>query len=141
MAVTVTPYLVGLQKLVTGGIDLDTDTFKMALVTSAYTPDTDAHDFWNDVSGSEVAAGDGYSTGGASITLSVSADTSGNNIDVDCTDVTWATASGLSSRYAVVYKSTGVSSTSPVLLLIDFGGTVLVDGVTINASGLLRFDA
>jgi hypothetical protein len=28
-----------------GSIDLDTDTIKVMLVTSAYTPDQDAHDF------------------------------------------------------------------------------------------------
>ena len=32
-----------------GNIDLDSDTIKMMLVTSAYTPDQDAHDFKDNV--------------------------------------------------------------------------------------------
>ena len=43
MASTITAYDKLWRLLATGGIDLDTDTLKLALVTSSYTPDT-AHD-------------------------------------------------------------------------------------------------
>lgn len=44
--------------------------FKLALVTSAYTPDnTDAgHEVWADVSANEIAAGNGYTAGGVALT-------------------------------------------------------------------------
>ena len=35
--------------IMNGSIDLDTDTIKVALVTSSYTPDQDAHEDFADV--------------------------------------------------------------------------------------------
>lgn len=104
-----------------GSIDLDTDTIKVALVTSSYTPDQDAHDFWDDVSANEVANSGTYAAGGA--TLANKAVTQDNTDDegvFDADDVSWTSAT-ITARYAVIYKSTGVSSTSPLICLIDFG--------------------
>ena len=47
-------------------VDFDTDTIKVALLTSSYTPDQDAHDYFNDVSSAEVT-GTGYTAGGATL--------------------------------------------------------------------------
>lgn len=56
----VAKYLLG------GSIDLNTDTVKLALVTSSYTPDQVNHDLWADVSANEITGGGttGYTTGG-----------------------------------------------------------------------------
>lgn len=109
------------KKIMDGSIDLDTDTIKVALVTSSYTPDQDAHDFWDDVSANEVANSGTYAAGGA--TLANKAVTQDNTDDegvFDADDVSWTSAT-ITARYAVIYKSTGVSSTSPLICLIDFG--------------------
>ncbi|MFW6098009.1 MAG: hypothetical protein ACOC9Z_08025 [Chloroflexota bacterium] len=55
----------GVSKLLTGDIDLDTDTLKLALLTG-HTLDTATHDFFDDVSADEVS-GDGYTAGGETI--------------------------------------------------------------------------
>jgi hypothetical protein len=115
MAVSATLYDKAWRLLNTGGIDLDTDTIKIALVTSAYTPST-AHDEWADVSANEVASGAGYTTGG--ITLATPAVT---NTTVGFADPTW-TSLTKTFRYAVVYKSgSGGGLTNPLLfyLLLD----------------------
>lgn len=52
----VAKYLLG------GSIDLNTDTVKLALVTSSYTPDQVNHDLWADVSANEIAATGGYAS-------------------------------------------------------------------------------
>jgi hypothetical protein len=62
MASTITAYDHLWKLLLTGAVDLDTDTLKLALVTSSYTPST-THDEWADVSANEVATGSGYTTG------------------------------------------------------------------------------
>ena len=101
-----------------GGIDLDTDTIKVALVTSAYTPNQDTHDFFDDVTG-EVT-GTGYTAGGETIANDdVTVDTTDNEGVYDGDDVTW-TSSTITARGAVVYKSTGTSSTSALICYLDF---------------------
>jgi hypothetical protein len=107
------------KKIMDGSIDLDTDTIKVALVTSSYTPDQDAHDFFDDVT-NEVS-GTGYTAGGASLAnKAVTADNTDNEGVFDADDVTWATST-ITARGAVIYKSTGTASTSPLICYIDFG--------------------
>jgi hypothetical protein len=43
-------------------IDWDSDTIKVALLSSSYTPNQDTHDYFDDVSANEVT-GTGYTTG------------------------------------------------------------------------------
>jgi hypothetical protein len=112
MAATVTAYANLWKLLLTGGIDLDTDTIKLAQVTSSYTPST-AHDKWADVSANEVATGSGYTTGGATLANPV---VTTPTIDFD--DVTW-TALTKTFRYLVCYKSgSGGGLTNPLLFYI-----------------------
>jgi hypothetical protein len=107
------------KKIMDGSIDLDTDTIKVALVTSIYTPDQDAHDFFDDIT-NEVS-GTGYTAGGASLAnKAVTADNTDNEGVFDADDVTWG-SSTITARGAVLYKSTGTASTSPIIAYIDFG--------------------
>ncbi|MBK8184829.1 MAG: hypothetical protein IPK63_18880 [Candidatus Competibacteraceae bacterium] len=117
MASTITAYDTFWKLVTTGGIDLDTDTLKLALVTSSYTPST-AHDEWADVSANEVATGAGYTTGGETISTPV---VTNSNIDYD--DVTW-TSLTKTFRYAVCYKSgSGGGLTNPLLFYILLDST------------------
>jgi hypothetical protein len=114
------------------------DTIKVALVTSSYTPNFDAHDFFDDVT-NEIT-GTGYTAGGATLgSQTITLDTTNDRLVFDAADTSWATAT-LSARGAVVYKSTGVASTSPLIAYIDFttdrtsdGGTFLI---TWHANGI-----
>jgi hypothetical protein len=101
-------------------IDWDTDTIKVALVTSSYTPDQDAHDYWNDVSANE-ASGTGYTAGGATLASKTQAYTSGTNVTkFDAADVSWPTST-VTARYAVVYLDTGSGATSPLIAYVAVG--------------------
>ena len=101
-------------------VDFDSDTIKVALVSSSYTPDQDAHDYWNDVSTYEVS-GTGYTAGGATLASKTATYDSANNVVIlDAADTTWA-SSTITARYAVVYDSTGTSSTSALIGYVDFG--------------------
>lgn len=88
--------------------DLTGATVKVALVSSAYTVDdaNTGHDEWADVSANEIANGNGYTTGGATLANdAVSTITNGWKYDSD--DPAW-TASGGSIpawRRAVMYVS------------------------------------
>jgi hypothetical protein len=126
VAVTGTPYLtfVKNQHDGTASVDFDTDTIKVSLHTSTYTPDTDAHDFFNDITNEVV--GTGYTAGGATIANPSITYTGGSNtLKLDGDDVSWTTST-ITARYAVVYDSTpGTAATNPLICYIDFGADVV----------------
>lgn len=126
-------------KLANAEIDWDTDTIKVALVTSSYTPDQDAHDYWDDVSANE-ASGTGYTAGGATLaSKTITQDNATNKQTFDAADVSW-TSSTITARYAVIYKSTGTASTSPLIGYVDFASNQSSSSGTFqiqwNASGI-----
>lgn len=109
-----------LLKALNKEVDFDTDTIKVALLSSSYTPDQDAHDYLNDVSTYEVS-GTGYTAGGNTLGSKTATYDSANNVVVlDAADTTWS-SSTITARYAVVYGSTGTASTSPLIGYVDFG--------------------
>lgn len=127
------------KKIMDGSIDLDTDTIKVALVTSSYTPDQDVHDFFDDIT-NEVS-GTGYTAGGASLAnKAVTQDNTNNKGVFDADDVTWSTST-ITARGAVLYKSTGTASTSALICYIDFTSDKSSSGgnftIQWNASGIL----
>lgn len=119
-----------LELLTRGSIDFDTDTFKVMLVTSAYTEDKDAHDFRNDVT-NEVT-GTGYTAGGATATVTVTLDTANDRIDISLGSASWPTST-ITARKAVYYKSRGgASSADEMIAVIDFTSDVVSTGGTFS---------
>ena len=104
----------GLLNVAKGAIDLDTDTFKIMLTTSSYTPNQDTHDFRDDVTNEVV--GTGYTAGGATLAgVSVTYDAGSNEVRISWTDPTWTTST-ITARTAVIYKSRGGASSADELL-------------------------
>jgi len=102
-------------------IDWDSDTIKVALLSSSYTPNQDTHDYLDDVSSYEVT-GTGYTTGGITLASKTSTYDGTNNVIVlDAADVTWS-SSTITARYAVVYDDSGANAASKALIgYVDFG--------------------
>jgi hypothetical protein len=96
-------------------IDWDTDTIKVMLLTSAYTPNQDSHDYLDDVVANEVS-GTGYTAGGATLASKTNTyDASTNTVKFDAADVTWS-SSTITARYAVVYSDAGGSNATKALI-------------------------
>jgi hypothetical protein len=111
-------------------INWSSDTIKVALATSTYTPNQDTHDFFNDVT-NEVT-GTGYTAGGATLGSKTATYTSGTNTCAfDAADTSWTTST-ITARYAIIYKSTGTASTSPLIGYVDFGADVSSSGGTFS---------
>lgn len=111
------------------------DTIKCSLHIS-YTPNIDTHDYWDDVSGTEIT-GTGYTTGGATLAnQAVTQDNTNDRAVFDADDVTWS-ASTITARYAILYKSTGTPSTSPLICYFDFGS----DKSSSNADFTIQWNA
>lgn len=127
MAVTAYWYTKGISQAfggVTAGeaplVDYLSDTIKVALCTSGHSPNQDTHDFFDDVT-AEVT-GTGYTAGGATL-ANKSLVCTNNVIKLDADDTSWATST-ITARRAIIYKSTGTASTSPLLGWVDFGADV-----------------
>lgn len=138
MAVTAKVYNAAITSLANKEIDWGSDTIKVSLHTSSYTPSQTTHDYQNDLT-NEVANGNGYTTGGATLTSKTEAFT-GQVKKFDADDVTWA-ASTITARYAVIYDATpGTSATNPLIAYVDFGADVVSSGgaftITWDANGI-----
>jgi hypothetical protein len=119
----------------TGAIDFDTDTFKVMLVTSSYTENKDTHTKRSDVT-NEIT-GTGYTAGGATATVTVSAvDTANDRFTITLGGATWS-SSTITARKAVYYKSRGgASSADELIAVVDFGSDVSTTAgtFTLNSS-------
>ena len=114
-------------------------TAKFAFASATYTPDQDAHDFFNDIT-NEVT-GTGVAAGGVTLGSPVAnIDTATNTVTFDADNITGISVVG---RWGIIYISTGVSSTSPLLGYVDFseglGGNVTITGADFDALGIIPF--
>jgi len=122
MASTVTLYNELKRYLADGTIDLDSDSFKVALLTSSYVPNYTAHTKFADVSATEAANGSGYTTGGVSIS-NLGLTMTGTTLKWLLGNPTWV---GLTKtfRYAVVYKvGTANSIVNPLVCAVLLDNT------------------
>jgi hypothetical protein len=123
-------------------IDWDTDTIKVALLTNAYTPDQDAHNYLDDVVANEVT-GTGYTAGGNTLANKTNAYNSATNVIVlDADDTTWS-SSTITARYAVIYDaSPATNATKPLIGYVDFGSDQSSSNgnftITWDATGIVR---
>jgi hypothetical protein len=118
-------------------IDFNSDTIKISLHTSSYTPNQDTHDYADDLT-NEVSSGGGYTTGGKTLaSCTVAYDGASNTLKLDATDVSWTSAT-FTARYAVIYDDTpSTSATKPLIGYIDFGA----DQSPSNGTLAITFDA
>jgi hypothetical protein len=123
-------------------IDWDSDTIKVALLNNTYTPDQDAHNYYDDVVAYEVT-GTGYTAGGLTLANKTNTYNSSTNVIVlDADDVTWA-SSTITARYAVVYDATpATNATRPLIGYVDFGSDQSSSNgnftITWDSTGIVR---
>ena len=119
---------------------MNTDTFKVVLCTSTYTPSA-AHDEYADLT-NELSTASGYTAGGAAIGTPTWTGSSGT-WTWDGANVAWTASGGaLVARYAVVYDDTATGK--PLVCYILMNNTpadiTIPDGttatITWNGSGI-----
>ena len=127
-----------LQKALNKEVDFDSDTIKVALLTSSYSPNQDTHDYFDDVNTYEVSGATGYTAGGITLSSKTSTYDSANNVIIlDAADVTWS-SSTITARYAVVYDdSPATNGTKPLIGYVDFGS----DQSSTNGNFTITWDA
>jgi hypothetical protein len=111
-----------MDDLVRAKLDFATDTFRMMLVTSAYTPNKDTHTKRSDVT-NEIT-GTGYTAGGAIITPTISLDTANDRLNITWSSPSW-NPSTITARAGVIYKARGgAANLDELITYIDFGGDI-----------------
>lgn len=97
-----------------GTIDLDGDTFKVALARATYTPAL-THTALSSVT--QTPSGNGYTTGGATLGSVTWTETNGL-LTFDSADPSWTASGGsIVARYAVLYDDT---TSSPADALVAY---------------------
>jgi hypothetical protein len=144
MAITAKLYGGFLKSLANKEIDLDTDTLKVMLCTSAYTPDQDAHQYKSSVT-NEVS-GTGYTAGGATLAgVTVTYTGATNTLTLDAADPSWA-SSTITARTAVIYDSTpATDATRPLIAYLQSDVDISSSGgaftITFDANGIATITA
>jgi hypothetical protein len=144
MAVTAKMYGKFLLSLANKEVDLDSDTLKVMLCTSSYTPDQDTHQYKSSVT-NEVT-GTGYTATGQALTSVVVAyDGASNTLKLDAADPSWA-GSTITARYAVFYDASPASdATRPLISYVDFGADVVSTSgaftIQLDAAGIVTITA
>lgn len=122
--------------LMTGGLDLDTDSLKVALMKSTYTPSADDN-FMSGISSHECDATNyagGFSGAGRKAVASptVTEDDTNDKGVFDAADPSTYTALGGATnntlRHIVVWKPVTNDTDSPVLFALDFGADKTTNG-------------
>jgi len=107
-------------------VDLEADTIKVMLLNNSHAF-TATHNVKADVVANELANGNGYTTGGA--TLAGKAVTQAATTKWDATDVEW-TDSTLTAYHAVIYDDT--TANDDLICSFDFGGAQITSNSTIT---------
>ena len=140
MTVTVSLYNHTTQRFANGSNSVS-DTYKLKLLTAATFDAT--HSTLAATGGTEVANGNGYTTGGQALTSVVVSTVSTNDASFDADDVTWSASGGaITASFGILYNDT--DSNDPPVAFIDFGDSeTAADGTSFivvwNASGILTF--
>lgn len=120
-----------------GPMDLLSDSIKLTLHTSTYTPNQSTNEVKADATNELTTAG-GYTAGGQAL-ASKTYSTSSLVATFDAADVTW-TATSITHRIGVVWDDTPTTPADPLISYVDNGGDVTTSSTDLvyqwNASGL-----
>lgn len=124
--------------LATKAIDFANDTFIIILMQSGFTFDKDAHEYYADVSSSELATANGYTVKTKSLAgVSVTEDDTDDRTEVKWSNATWTASGGVigPTPGAIIIDDTVTDD--PVIGYIDFGGNqTQADGGTATISNI-----
>ncbi len=123
----------------------ETDTYKMILMDIGFAFDKDNHNAYTDVSAYELPTANGYTAGGAAMTLdAVTTDDVEDRCEVTFNNVQWTASGGpISCVGAIIYNDStatgsGDDETDAIVAFLDAQGTQTVaDGAALTVSNIL----
>lgn len=132
-------------KILNGTLNLGSGTFNVALAASAYTPDVDADDFFNDIG--TPRSGTNWAAAGVAVTPTFSQITASNRVACIVPDINVATVTLTDGKHAVLYKVLGGASTADPLIayctwdtaLAPTAGSLIIDNDNTNGAFYLTY--
>lgn len=131
-------YNEGLEDILDGTVDLDSDTIVMKLCSATYTPAATDTAISN-----ELSTANGYTNGGQTIAVTVT--NAAGIITIDAADASWtASGAGIAAATAVIMKS---GDTQPLFYSVLNSGSNITAAagndfdITIHANGVARVQA
>jgi hypothetical protein len=109
-----TLYLKGIEQAWKGNIVVGTDDFKLAFMSTSYTPNSATHQYWSDISAS-IASGTTVRTL-TNVTFTI--DGANNRVTFDCDNVSEASVTAATDKF-VIFKDTGTPATSLLIACVD----------------------
>ena len=119
------------ENLCKGVHDFDATGDELKVMLTNTAPNLATDETYSDMSASEVANGNGYTTGGEDAQNVLSR--TGDVTKISGTDITWTASGGAIGpfRYAVLYDNTPTSPAKPLIGMWDYGSsTTVTDGNT-----------
>lgn len=125
-------------------VDFDTDTIKVMVLASTYTPNYATHNFISEANSNQVSAGASYSAGGPALAnKSLALVGSLAVFDADPIVIALDATGFTDGFYIVFYKDTGVAATSRIIALGELGSNRSIQGGALNlnwnVNGIIRF--
>lgn len=139
MAMATGLFNTGIEMMANGILNWDGSSNTEAMLTlDSFTPLYESHVFLDDASGSRVNTDDVLA--GKSITL----DTTGNEVELTCSNITWdGVTGGVVGGFIVFDNTGGTDATDRMFCGNKFTSTVTPNGsditATINAEGVAKF--
>ncbi len=119
MATVARAYGSGIDAVYSGSWNWIDGKVKIALVTSAYSPNQDTDRYWDDVSVYEIANGNGYTTDGKATTGNaisyISGDVPGGTVNLLIPNAVAWTGLTATFRTAIIYYDNGAAYASPII--------------------------
>ena len=123
-----------------GPMDLLSDSLKLTLHTSTYSPNQSTNEVKADAT-NELSTAGGYTALGQALASKTYASSS-LVTTFDAADVTW-TGTSITHRYAVCWDDTVTTPADPLMYYVDNGGDVTTSSTDLvyqwNASGIFTF--
>lgn len=124
-----------------GPMDLLSDTLKMSLHTSTWSPNQSTNETKTDAT-NELSTANGYTAGGYTL-LSKTYLASSLVTTFDSADPAWTLSGSITFRHAPVWDDTPTAPADPLILNVDTGGDQTLNAIPLamqlNASGLFTF--
>jgi hypothetical protein len=109
-----------IKNVLLGNLSTDTGTFRAMMVGTAYTPDMDVDEFIDDGPRANERTGTNWAADGQTVTLTVTVDAAGDQVEVEISDVSVPTVTLTDGKYAVVYLDSGTDSTSYLVCYVTY---------------------
>lgn len=121
---------------------LEGKTLRVVLLTSDHVTDIDTQEFLDDINANEVSA-TGYTANGQDLNnITTDLDLTNDRVELDADDTVWNITGSLTARFYAIIDWTGDASTSPVVVIVDFGSNqTTTDGaftIQWNSQGILQ---